>query len=889
MNVKGLKSGFLAGIVLFSTFFTVELAFMGIFGAGSDDETVTNTTGGAPVTSAINERVMLDGSSQALKYMANKTVSVATTTATSNITLPAITSTSNLIGVNGTLEFNWTGFDVNHTIENTRAADYPLAYSGLLNTTINTLTGIDTVALNEGTSATLENNLNFGTFSAPWQVNSAGNRVNVSLGFTITNITYPNSIRICLDTKMQFTKNVTMQVYAYDHHNNNGWVNINDVPEHIETTAAPVTKFYKFTDPHSQSIKSGTPIYLNITIVFNASESFRADLYRIKARVDMVREQNIAANNWLGLSFDLRGTATVKGFWMWIRSIDLNRNETLYLQLFKNNNSAITLEQIWSTANGYFLQQPNLAQPIAGTAMSIHNYTKDGVEFFSLPSPVTLPAGNYFIVINSSENKPVSGKGRYTLPVIVWSGDLAWPPDGDPDLRDDHTVAVTTNAGSTWQEVTYTISSDAREVDAGPFIVQLERGLVPGDLAMNISDYVIKQYRMSTTSAFSATNYEWGRGNWSYSAMSLPSAGAAFDLDFNWNSTKMPDFLYNGTFHMLVQANETTTVTCTLSTEDPAWSVAYDFNRTKYAGWTGRYLNFTVPWDWTPVNLTYPDGTNHYHPTNFKILNADTKQYKVNESSILSINSAYQQGVYRFNLKSPNYAERASTYLKYGTSNFYESTHFQTGDNISARMWVQDSREKAVLNGQVNFTAFSPSGSVAFDAASTTINTTAGFMTAYHFGDTGMHQFASGDPAGKYPAWCYWFNGSEAGILFPDVFKIAYTVLEYSAEELATDTQDRVFGSFKTGANESVPTDIFHASIDKYQKIPVGLTLEETAAQNVWFVSFNQSETVYNPGETIAFSVGLESRDLIFSHDVKVIEDQRRVGRIVGIGWQQPE
>nr|MDO8115573.1 hypothetical protein [Candidatus Sigynarchaeota archaeon] len=768
MKVKCLKSGFLAGIVLFSTLFALEFACMGIFKDGRENGIITNPLDDNPVSSAINEQVTLDGASQTVKYIANKTTAVATTPASNNITLPTITSQSNLIGVNSTLEFNWTGFEVNHTIENTLAADTPFASSGLLNTTTT-----NSIVLNEGAQITLPNYLNYGTFLFPWQINSVGNRVNVSLGYTVTGVVYPNSIKIGMVTKLRFTKNVTMDVYAYDHHNGNGWVKINNVPEQIATTSDPVTRTFNFTDPHSQSVKSGSPTYLNLTIVFNATEAFRADLYRIMARVNATREQLIAADNWLGLSFDLRGTATVKGFWTWIRSIDLSRNETLYFQLFKNNNSAITLDQIWSTANGFFLQRPDMAQPIPGTSFSISNYSKDGVEFFPLPSPVTLPAGNYFLLINSSLNKPGgSTKGRYTLPVLVWSDISPWL--GDPDLRDDHTLAVTSNAGTTWQEVTYTISGDAREADAGPFIVQLERGLIPSDISMNISNYVIDRYRMSTSSPFSSTNYEWGKGNWSYSVMSIPSNGASLDLDLNWDTTKMGDFLYNGTFHMLVQANETSTVTCTLSTQDPAWKIAYHFNRTKYTGWSGRYLYFTVPWDWAPVNLTYPDGVNYYSSTFFTTVDGNTKQYKISEASILDINNAYEEGVYRFNLKSPNYAVNGKTYLKYGSSNFYEASHFQSGDNLSARMWVQDSRDLAVQNGRVNFTAFTPAGSIAMSVNSTVINSTAGFQTAYHFNDESMHQFTGGDPAGKYPAWCYWFNGSEAGIVFPDVFKIAY-------------------------------------------------------------------------------------------------------------------
>ncbi|MHA1683605.1 MAG: hypothetical protein ACTSUE_21885, partial [Promethearchaeota archaeon] len=72
----------------------------------------------------------LTGSNQMVRYVASSPASISNTAATSNLTIPAISSDSSLIAANGTFQFNEASFDTNHTIENSSGYNFPYQNSG---------------------------------------------------------------------------------------------------------------------------------------------------------------------------------------------------------------------------------------------------------------------------------------------------------------------------------------------------------------------------------------------------------------------------------------------------------------------------------------------------------------------------------------------------------------------------------------------------------------------------------------------------------------------------------------------------------------------------------------------------------------------------------------
>jgi hypothetical protein len=201
--------------------------------------------------------------------------------------------------------------------------------------------------------------------------------------------------------------------------------------------------------------------------------------------------------------------------------------------------------------------------------------------------------------------------------------------------------------------------------------------------------------------------------------------------------------------------------------------------------------------------------------------------------------------------------------------NLHKARNFMSGDNFTAMMSVQTAQGKAVYNGNANITLYNPSNIGIGTLSTNTINNTLNFKTNYTYDSSILYEFSSGDTSGKYLLVGYWFNGSECGIEFIDIFKVNYSILEYTSNELFETGENQLYGSFSSGVSQTIPTNIFHASIDQFNKTAISVE-PNMSTGNINFSNFIQSESIYNPGEQIDFSVEIKSLDLAFTHDINL-------------------
>ncbi|MFX0099697.1 MAG: hypothetical protein ACFFCS_08950, partial [Candidatus Hodarchaeota archaeon] len=497
---------------------------------------------------------------------------------------------------------------------------------------------------------------------------------------------------------------------------------------------------------------------------------------------------------------------------------------------------------------------------------NISDYEGDELAFFSLNGgPLDLVIGNYFLVINSTNNS-----GRYSIPILPHFDNTHQTTDprywGDLNQREDHTFAISTDNGTTWSKKYVTPSRYV--VDAAPFIVEMERYLVPSDLNMTLEGLDILNITMEDDQPFSDANYEWGLGNWSYSNLSIHSnAIPKYDLDLAWNDTIMADFTYNASIDIEVSSHEQEPTECILDIDElPRWTLDFNFTTDLYPGWTGNKLNFTYPCDWTALNLTGPDSEEYLNSTLLKPLNSSLLEYG-------EFNDTYQEGIYEMRWDSPDYMKSIETFLYFNDTTRYKANEFQTGDSMSARLHVQDNVSKPVLNGAVNFTVYRSDETVLLSNTTATFDNTLGFTTSYNFGDAVQYGFQSGDASGLYRGVGYWFNGSEAGIEVANILKIEYDVTEsYIVEQSPDHGLNRIYGIYETGVNETGSTDLLythvtHVTVDLNNDTGISV-LPNQSFGDFTFNEFNQSESIFNPGETIDFTLNVSSDELIFDHDI---------------------
>ncbi|NMC05480.1 MAG: hypothetical protein GYA24_09720, partial [Candidatus Lokiarchaeota archaeon] len=870
MNRYGKKPAMLVGIVLLTLIFTSQLYSMNVFdNIPGSRENVEGYYPGAISGSAANEIVQLAGSNQVVRYVARNatTVTVGNTPAANNLTLAAPPAPASVLdATNASLKLSTTTFNTTHVIEDDAGINYPYAQSG--SNWFNTSATRMPFALKNGTPSDPlgYKNLNYWTtFATKWIINSVNDFVRVDLEYPIasSDISGNQSIRIDLRLKLAFNRTVAMDVYVYDNRYGLGWVKANDVPfifngdvnEKENTTTVQVR------DEHAQALRLTPTPCLNVSLRFTGSNKFRASLYQAQVKQYRAREFQVNGDKWIGFSFDLRGAATVHGFYMHVRSFSITSTENLMLTVFKTNNTSITLSQIGATAATPLYQKPDMLQKVASRTFTGYNGDRPG--WFNLTTPVPMATGNYFLVVNSTVN---TGQ-RYSVVVLPWRDDTAIIPRA-PQTTVGHTVTRSINKGASWYRANFTISSLQRTVDGAPFKVGLQRGLIPTDINLKINGTAVQNWTMSRTDPFSSTNYEWGRGNWSRQGINARTTTTTFTIPITWNQTRQASFTYNATVPMRVYTEEPGASLLKLSGSAPLWKVSFQFNRTRYASWTGMYFNFTFPSDWSVLNVTCPDGVDYYRSSYVRAISTSRKMYPVNQTLINGLAPALQQLTYTSWFNSPNYTKSVETLLRYNATTLFKTPHFVNGDNMAARVHVQTGDGRAVFNGLVNATLFYPNGTRAFNVASTTINSTAGFVTRYHFNDASLHTFA-GPAVGRHLMRVFWFNGSEAGIYYYDAFKVNYSVVGYSITEWLGEGVNQVSGSFFTGANESIPSNLVHMSIDRDDVKPLGIVVNQSIS-DITFMEFNQTQTVFNPGELVGFTVKMKSNSLFMAHQVSV-------------------
>ncbi|MHA1370215.1 MAG: hypothetical protein ACTSRA_10930 [Promethearchaeota archaeon] len=832
MNSTGFKCLFIAGFLLIGV-----LAGFWISSNNGIQSTNISEDPDYPAhvmyINGLQDSFNLSGSVQYVKYFANRSVQVNNTPATSNLTISAISLDSVLTSANATFRFDKAEFETNYTIEDNSGFDLPFNRTGTLEPNE---TGIIIGQENASFPVSNLNNVSY------WEISSENvsgmNWVNLTFTFN-SSITYPNSIRHDYLISAYFNASVSLNIYVYDFHNGNGYVKQNKAPINFNATTWYDDFDLSFVDNHSQSLNDSLSTqFINITLSFNSTESFHARLKNVTAEIFAAREVEISKDNWVGLSFDLRGNANVSGVWLWIRTLNLSSNEDLNFTLMYADNSSITPNGIKETLDHPLNQRPN-GTIITSFIVPSTNYTNDSLSYFRFPTQQYLKTGNYFLIINSTGNQ-----SRYSVLVIPWyDGYGSTDPENadDPDATEDHTFVVSTNNGSSWEKYMVNIEKYSlnEEVDAAPFLVQLSRELIPSDLNMSIGNVSLVDYSMDPDGFYNESNFEWGRGTWnpvnqSYGVVN----GTDYILEFRWNTSIQANFSYNATCNISVYSSENSTSICTLQVDnEPRWTLLFNFSHERHTGWfsAGRVYE----------------------------LNETHKEYMVSEEDINTLDNDTQNGIYKFIFESPNYIKSIQTYLNFKNGEFLiPSSDFMDGDRMSVSIFVNASEAKPVYNGEVNFILFNENDiAIPSIGSSSVINNTQNFTTEYRFNNSILYHFTSSNASGNYKGRGYWFNGSEAGILDVDVYKIDYQVTEIQTQDLLDENKTQIFGTYETGIGSAINTTITHASLNKYNKIP--LTLNASYNFSAFILNeFYQSETVFNPDENLTVTINVSSLEL---------------------------
>jgi hypothetical protein len=898
---RTLKPAKIAGIAFLVLFVASEFFYFdqGLFGNQAGNTTTIQGPSPSAGTSIYN--TTLSSSNEPVKYIATKNVTIAPTASNGTVKLPAISSNSVLYGTNDSLQFQQASFDTNDTIESYSGFNYPFASTGLVSPSAGSaVTG----------SAT-------NTFSnSPWIINSVSNTVNVTLtygtntgaGYAI-NIASDEALRIdLLNLKVTTNQSAYMNIYVYNfQYPPYGWVLQNSAPIFLNGTLVGGAGFnspqYELIANHSQALKYLTATTSEVMVCYvitsNSTSNLRfvANFYNYdKITVYSGRELPISSDGWVAMSFDLRGPALVKGFWMWVRSVNLTRSETLFMTIFHGNNSATTLEDVIARGPGTFIDAPVVsAASRIGTTVSFTNYAGDSVHYFNLTTPVYMQAGIYFLVMNSSLPAN-SQRTRYSV-LVLFTQDTNSAADNPEEtltpVPDNQFVAVSNGIHTSWQEYR-PFGTSYNTADVSPLMVRVQRELIPTDLNMTINNMSVSDWHANYNLNFSTTNFEWGRGYFNETNLTVQSSSgpsSKYTLQFNWNSTIMASFTFNASlFVMDAYARQPPIAICYLSQSNPLWKLQYNFNKSLYyknESWTGIDFNFTMPADWgIPINVTYPIGGNHFYSGMLNFTGNHMKDYNVNASYIAQYGGPTP---YTLWVQSANCTQGMTTFNRYSADVLYPSRDFQANDTLAAEINAQSAAGTPVLNGHVNLTVLALDGNVLVSKTSSVINSTMKNVTTYNFNDIALYNFTGSEAIGEYLAFGYWFNGSEVGNVYVNIFNLNYSVPQYLAAEEPTQGYDRVYGEINTGVTTAaVPTDIIHVNIENTSvpQAQVCVPVNETF-NKVTFVSFNQSNTIYHPNEMISFNVNLTSIDQIFQHEVNVafeIVDYLHPERVI-VNW----
>ncbi len=593
----------------------------------------------------------------------------------------------------------------------------------------------------------------------------------------------------------------------------------------------------------------------------------------------------ITNTSYVALEFDLKGlNSTINGFYAWIRTLDLQEalNAELNISLFRANTTVIRDDDLYPNGGNLRLEslKPNMSiSSLIDT--NITQYNQDKLFYFRFNTGYTsdLELYNYFIVIKSNISKPI-----YSLVTLPWTG--------YGDNKTEHQLKISNDGGGSWKNAKINIDTiSIPQLDASSFKLNVIRGYMPSDFIVNynqtlrIQDLPFENLENKTAPYNESSYLTWGLGRWNHNFTTQidDKVGNKFQIELRWNKTITKGFTFNVTYSINAYWIENASATYNvIYNEDPEWIFEYNLSKSDQ-----RFTNWSFLEFWF-VYHTYFNAQNLTNPNSKKILNVTVEQTILERNpgkfKIVILNTSINpSGPYILNLTSFNFINSMHSYINYNDT-LWETNGFMYGDNISVSGTVQDHALNAPKTGNINVTLFYPNGTTyptpIFKSSSGIIN---GSVLFYDFNNYPILNLTNDLTVfGEYHLGFFWFNGSAIGCkeltIYIDTYDIELEDFNYSSDLnkniLSGKMNNMVYDNytiFIASVNETTdnPNPDFYPIINNEVNEQFS---HEIGGQQlpVEIKSFNQSENILNPNETVNIKTSIQNIHPFIPLDVKI-------------------
>ncbi len=603
-------------------------------------------------------------------------------------------------------------------------------------------------------------------------------------------------------------------------------------------------------------------------------------------------EVSISADNSVALEFDIKGEATIHGFYAWIRSFNITHpeNDELTLQLVPANDSFSQMRRSDLLAADEINAFPNETEVLANTTIS--GYNLDEPAWFSFDTSYFADeiGGSYFIIISSNV---AEGSDRgYSLVTIPWlvhgyeeyNGlDLA-----DDDRRRDHLLMENNSAGN-WEIVTALSPTELEQCDAAPFAIDLTRAFLPEELNLTIEgDPVLNTYTFDESILYNTLDDSslgkmyaqpwWGCGtidhiydepietisNEMTTVLTWDTVIPAFDLNFDvsYNVTKYYDEACQAEY--ILQEGDL-----------PYWSITLPYNATdaQFDDWKHIESWILLPNDWNIIDFIAPDTLSHLVNISAPFDEDGLQAYPVDKGFISSLGT----GDYIIYAESFNYIDSCELSLDFN-GNLWPSNGFMLGDDVSITAGVLNGSGNFVFDsGNITVQLFNTTGELvplntmedSFIDANTSQN------SEYQF--DGNHLIEDIAVEGEYNVLLNWTNGDQVGFL-----RKTFYVYHYDTNDLSTTYIPDIQANRLQSGITTFTTDIYSSQYNLYvfamresstERQPdsqINESLDIDLSNDVYMTNYILNETYLNAGEDIAISVELANRHNSLDYSVTV-------------------
>jgi len=809
--------------------------------------------------------------------------------------IPSISKTDTTYLTQG--DFNFTfqnNYTTDYVLEDTNALDA----ANFINFPYNTKEGYSAINLHSGTNTT---NLYLkylvdSSQSTFIRINSANGIINFTVLANFTDTKYSSTspsislnfkretiLSLFLTYQLEASKNTYMTLKIYDTYSKS-WINItkpilfNSSLGIQEISKKIINQNLNYIHPKSNSsliqffFKRFSPETYNITM-------YELDISSIYAF-----DIPITSTDQVALEFDLKGLkTTVNGFYAWIRTLNLTlaKHAELNISLYKANG---TIARTQTNLRSETLK-PLKNSLIDSIILKYNDYHGDNVTFFKFNNVNTanLNLYNYFIVIKSNITQPIYS--LVTLPRETY---------GDPDRIVDHQLKKSTDGGINWENAKKQVSPSylSEQLDASPFRINVTRGYMPSDFiikgtqTLTINGIPIQDQEINTPPYDKSSHLTWGLGRWTnnFSSPIVNNSLNNFRIVLEWNKSNIKGFTFNVTYSVKGYWDDVAKAHYSASYDtDPLWIFNYTFdsNNANFKNW--NFLEFWYIYQdyFDAYNLTNPNNANIYNDTS-KEIPFGTSSHKdkvvVSNDIVNGIN-----GNYTLYLKSYNFAYNMHSYINF-KGNLWENKGFMYGDNITARLDIQDMYNNAPKSGTAKVVLFYPNNKTKYPGTELTssVGKVKNNYLYYDFGNNTILKVNKSVPLlGNYYLGFFWSNGTAIGCkklkIYIDKYNVQLDNLFYESiidKNVLSGVISKVYDNYSIligSINDTTgfktpnfyPVSYNDLNLEYFinlngEKIPVALKL------------FKQNETVLNPDELINFKVGLQNLHELIDVNVKI-------------------